>query len=112
MEGYMLKASFQLPNGTLVTIEGVPEDIRNLLDHYSSFHPTESKLPKPRSSSNNPPQDALPTGSKGVAPDTLSQVVNLIKSCPEAEAIKKYILNKEKSKEADRVMLPLYIVHE
>jgi hypothetical protein len=109
----MLKASFNLPNGTLVTIEGIPEDVRNLLDYYSNSHLLpESKPPKDKPSTKHPQQDATPNISKGVTPDTLAQVVNLIKSCPEAEAIEEFILDKEKSSEANRVLLPLYIIHE
>ena len=108
----MVKASFNLPNGTLVTIEGIPEDVRNLLDHFSNSHLPKLKQPKRKTATKRSRQVATPTISNGVTVDTLAQVVNLIKSCPEAEAIEKYILNKAKSKEASRVLLPLYIIHE
>ncbi len=106
----MVKASFTLPNGTLVTIEGEPEDVRNLLDYYNNSQPAEEKVAKRKPFIKPLQQNTMPTVSKGVTPDTLAHVVNLIKSCPEAEAIEKYILGK--SNEANRVLLPLYIIHE
>lgn len=45
----MLKASFNLPNNTLVTIEGAKEDIQDLLDYYSDSHPADSShSPNPK----------------------------------------------------------------
>ena len=39
-----------------------------------------------------------------------TQIVNLVKTCEEAEAIEKQILNRDS--QVDRTLLPLYIVHE
>jgi hypothetical protein len=108
----MLKASFTLPNGTLVTIEGAQDDVKDLLDYYNDSYPINS----PRSAKNinfiKPPKPIGELVIPETPPDVLTQVVNLIKSCKDAEAIEKYILDKEKSNEANRVLLPLYIVHE
>lgn len=117
----MLKASFNLLNGTSVTIEGTDtegtrEAIKNILDYYSQFSPAVSShaiKPKPKVNGNikSSKTQVESSDSSKISPDTLNQIVNLTKSCPEAEAVEKNILNKQPS-EAHRVMLPLYIVHE
>jgi len=109
----MIKATFSLPNGTVVTIEGLRDDVQNLLDYYSNAHPRHSIPPKRESKTvTKPPHKAAkPESSADVSPDTLIEIVNLIRSCPEAEAIEKNILE-AKSSEGIRVLLPLYIVHE
>jgi hypothetical protein len=109
----MLKTSFNLPNGTLVTIEGEPEDIKDLLDHYSGFASSESfSSTKQKAAVKSPKKETKPSTSSDITAETLTQIINLIKSCPEAEEIEKYILDKEKSSEANRALLPLYIIHE
>lgn len=113
----MLKASFNLPNGTLVTIEGDKEDVRDLLDHYSNASPVaviDSHLPKAKSNIHEKSTEKKADSHEisVVSSETLTQIVNKIKSCPEAEAIERNILGKAKPTEADRVLLPLYIVHK
>lgn len=109
----MLKATFSLPNGTLITIEGLREDVQNLLDYYSNTHPSDSTLPKHESKvvSKTVHKAAKPETSDDISPDMIIKIVNTIRSCLEAEAIEKNILE-AKSSEAVRVLLPLYIVHE
>ncbi len=99
----MAKASFTLRDGTAVAIDGTVEEIRDLLSHFG----------------NRPPQDSNQSGRKNKRPGTkpsatgpgvgLSEIVNKIKTCEEAEAIEANILNR--SSEVDRTLLPLYIVH-
>jgi hypothetical protein len=47
-----------------------------------------------------------------VAPESanLAEIVNLVKNCDEAESIENQIL--DRASQVDRVLLPLYIVHE
>ena len=124
----MVKASFSLPNGTsiiiegkvfldlpggtLITLEGTPDEVQMLLDNSdapagavsSPKFKTNGKVrssTKPDTSSNNPPQATV----------DILKIVNLAKSCPEAAAIESRILDNKPS-ETHRVLLPLYIVHE
>ena len=108
----MIKATFSLPNGTVVTIEGTQGDVQNLLDYYSGTHPGDGIQPKHESKRVvKATPKTVKSETSEITPDTLIEIVNLIRSCPEAEAIEKNILE-AKSSEAVRVLLPLYIVHE
>jgi len=109
----MIKTTFSLPNGTLVTVEGLQEDVQNLLDYYSNAHPSHLNPPKHENKTGNKPahKAAKPESSADISPDTQIKIINLIRSCKEAEAIEKNILE-AKSSEAVRVLLPLYVVHE
>ncbi len=109
----MAKASLKLPNGTVVTLEGTPEEVKHLLELYGG---EEQRAPRPaprtrgtqrsktRASSASSPED-----KKDRSPD-LNQIVTLAKDCNEAEAIEKQIL--DRTAQVDRTLLPLYIVHE
>ncbi len=109
----MIKTTFSLPNGTLVTIEGSREDVQNLLDYYNNTSPRLSTLPKHENKIDNKPARKVAKSESftDISPDTQIKIINLIRSCQEAEAIEKNILE-AKSSEAVRVLLPLYIVHE
>jgi hypothetical protein len=97
----------------LVTVEGLRKDVQNLLDYYSNTHPSNPISPKDqRKIVTKPAHKAAEfESSADISPDTLIKIVNLIRSCPEADVIEKNILE-AKSSEAVRVLLPLYIVHE
>ena len=104
----MAKASITLPNGTVVNIEGTPEEVRQLLEFYSG-QPSEIQR---RRSSKKPAS----TKKAGKKKETVSEgvdcaeIVNLIKECDEAEAIEEQIL--DRTSQVNRTLLPLYIVHE
>lgn len=106
----MAKASLTLPSGTIVQIEGSADDIRDLLAFYGGTEGGHSPPPRKKG-------DMRAAGKK-VAPQApnesdildITQIVNLVKSCNEAEGIEAHIL--DKSSQVDRVLLPLYIVHE
>jgi hypothetical protein len=105
--------SLELPRGTSITFEGTPEEVENLLDNTQhSGDSSQSSIPKPSKNGRIPSSEKqeLSSNSSQVMPDIL-QIVNIAKSCPEAEAIEKKILENKPS-ETDRVLLPLYIVHE
>ena len=109
----MIKATFSLSNGTLVTVEGLRADVQDLLDYYSNAHPSHSIPPKQESKmvTKSVHKATKSESSADISPDTQTKIVNLIRSCPEAEIIEKNILE-AKSSEAVRVLLPLYIIHE
>src|SRR5258706_9983751 len=109
----MAKASLKLSNGTVVTLDGTPEEVKHLLQLYGGDQaprPTRAartrlaRKAKPRTSNPNASKD----GSHG-QPD-LNQIVTLVKNCDEAEAIESQIL--DRAAQVDRTLLPLYIVHE
>jgi hypothetical protein len=106
----MAKASFTFPNGTVVQIEGSKEEVKNLLAFYSSPQQTQNgpgsgkKGPDSRIRQREPKKiDAEETGD-------LTAIINQIKTCGEAENIERRIL--DRTSLVDRVLLPLYIVHE
>jgi len=105
----MAKASFTLPNGTSVSIEGTPEEVRELLAFYASTTnkavPLSSKLHEPKT-------ENIVSAENKTKPDKtdIEKIVEIVKTCPEAEVIEKYIL--DKTNEANRVLVPLYIIHE
>lgn len=107
----MAKANIKLPNGTTVMIEGTPEEVAKLLEFYggSSHAATglDAKRRVAKPSKNHTPSGAKPDAQKGV---DLSQIVNLVKSCDEAELIEAQIL--DRTSQVNRTLLPLYIVHE
>ncbi len=106
----MAKASFTLPNGTIVEIDGTTDDIQKLLETYGGGPPQPRKKTTRKRSKK--------TGGKSVTRDPeaaeqnvdLAQIVNLVKTCDEAEQIEEHIL--DKASQVDRTLLPLYIVHE
>ncbi len=109
----MAKASLKLPNGTVITIEGTPEEVKHLLEVYGGEKQRASKSTtqtrgtqgaKTRASNARLPEDR----NDGM-PD-LNKIVTLAKDCDEAEAIEKQIL--DRTAQVDRTLLPLYIMHE
>ncbi len=102
----MAKASFTLPNGTVVQLEGTTEDIQSLLEFYGgkSIRPPEIKPGRPATRKTMPGQAAEPSGAD------FTHIVTLAKDCDEADKIETRIL--DRSSQVDRTLLPLYIVHE
>ncbi|UVT20812.1 MAG: hypothetical protein H8K03_02510 [Nitrospira sp.] len=108
----MAKAFLKIPNGPSVTLEGTPEEVKQLLQLYS-----ENPLPsdKPAVSERHrlgvhKAAIKLPEEKATDAGFDLNQIVTLAKDCDEAEAIEKQIL--DRTAQVDRTLLPLYIVHE
>ncbi len=106
----MAKASLKLPNGTVVALEGTPEEVKRLLELYGGASaPTGKASPrsrKPRGRATRPDRSTQTSEGK---PD-LNQIVTLVKNCDEAEAIESQIL--DRAAQVDRTLLPIYIVHE
>jgi hypothetical protein len=88
----MAKATMRLANGTVVTIQGTPQGAP-----AKSAHPSR---PQPKRSVD-------PGGSVSTP---IVDIANLARECDEADEIEKRIL--DRSSQLDRVLLPLYIVHE
>ena len=111
----MAKASLKLSNGTHVEIEGTAEEVHKLLNLYSHAESDpELTSPKPgrkRSAKQSPG----PIKSKKQATENghgvdLAKIVHEIKDGGQADKIADHILDKVSL--VNRVLLPLYIVHE
>ncbi len=104
----MAKAHITLPNGTKVEIEGSQEEVKHLLEFYGEGgEPTKTAKKTNRSVSTKSKKTKTTTAKDQVG---LTEIVNLVKSCDEAEAIETQIL--DRISQVDRTLLPLYIVHE
>lgn len=104
----MAKASIALPNGTVVNIEGTPEEVQHLLKFYS-----DQSIETPRRRASKKPVSARGMAKKKeMASENIdyAEIVNLVKECGEAEAIEEQIL--DRASQVNRTLLPLYIVHE
>jgi hypothetical protein len=111
----MAKATITLSNGTVVTVEGTPDEVRALLEHYGS-----AGAPKPHSRPASTAKQgtrkrrgtALPPRSSASQASglDLAAIVNLVKNCDEAEFIEATIL--DRASQVNRTLLPLYIVHK
>jgi len=109
----MVKALITLPNGTEITIDGTPEEVQSLLDHYGRPNDkgpekTLQKKSQPKKKRTARSSESNSTASGGTV--DLAEIVNLVKNCDEAEAIETEVL--DRTSQVDRVLLPMYIVHE
>ena len=102
----MPKASFNLPDGTSVIIEGTSEEVKNILDYYAN-RSIDSGKPSSKKVTQTKDKEITEKSSSKL---NLAKLVNLVKDCNEADAIERNIL--DKSSQVDRVLLPIYIVHE
>jgi len=103
----MAKATLKLPDGTNVTVDGSPEQIHRVLSLYAgntSRETTRLSRKSAKKTKTAPAQRRDRTGAN------LNDIVNLVKSCDEAEAIERTIL--DRASQVDRILLPLYVVHE
>jgi NADH dehydrogenase/NADH:ubiquinone oxidoreductase subunit G len=103
----MAKASLTLPNGTVVNIEGTPQEVQELLEFYSRLPATRARQKARRRAT--PVNKAAKTEAPSEAID-YAEIVNLVKDCDEAEAIEEQILHR--ASQVNRVLLPLYIVYK
>ena len=104
----MAKAKFTLPSGTVVELDGAAEDIKDLLDHYGGTNPSRTGTRKATPSRKKAPKKTSPPSNDDKV--DLAMIVNQIKNSDEAEAIEEHILDQKS--QLNRVLLPLYIVHE
>ena len=103
----MAKAKLTLPNGTVVEIEGTPEEVNQLLRFYSQASGTGGRQ---RPKKNAASKAKSTTSKKTSEPDVnLAEIVNHVKNCDEAEIIETRVLDQIGL--VNRILLPLYIVH-
>jgi hypothetical protein len=103
----MPKANMTLPDGTVVTIDGSIEEIQKILLLH---RPEEKQHLRTK-------QKHIHTKSVQVEKDeivndvaTLSDIVNTIKNCDEADKIESNVL--DRTSQVDRTLLPFYISHK
>ncbi|OGP25759.1 MAG: hypothetical protein A2X99_05580 [Deltaproteobacteria bacterium GWB2_55_19] len=101
----MAKASFTLPDGTTVLVEGSVDEIQKIISLYSPEIVT-------RPQHINKKQDYKNHISKieKESKVDISTLVNTLKSSDEIKLIEKNVL--DRSIVIDRVLLPLYILHK
>jgi hypothetical protein len=105
----MAKATFKLPTGTLVTIEGTAKEIQNLLEFYGGSVNRPGKNEDTVEETKITTQSLLGKKEKPEETDFV-ETINLAKTCDEAEVIEKNVLLQ--TNEANRALLPLFIIHE
>ena len=93
----MARASFVLPDGTKVEVDGSPEEIKRILNTRS--------LPEQNVMSEAPSAESKPSSPV----INLAEIVNKIKSCKEAELIERNIL--DRTSQVDKILMSLYIIH-
>ena len=107
----MATARLELPNGTSVILEGTPEEVHRLLSLYGGQEgiPSRKRGSRKKGKPNAPTSAGTSLKVRAPGPD-LSQIINLVKTSEDAEAIETRIL--DRASVVNRVLLPLYIVHE
>jgi len=104
----MAKASFKLPNGGNVLIEGTPQEIQEFLALYSGAT-GKAGFTQKRQVVKSTKSNLIEKKTKPDKSD-IEKIIEIAKTCKEADAIGEYIL--DQTNEANRVLVPLYIVHE
>lgn len=106
----MAKATLKLASGAVVTIEGTPEEVHQLLLLHSKGRRVDTKPGDTGEGKTAEDRDGKKeTPQEGDGPD-LADIVNIVKNCDEAEALEKNIL--DRASQVDKTLLPLYVVHE
>lgn len=98
----MTKATLKLKSGAVVIIEGTPGDVHQLLAMHEAAVPNIA-----RHDTGGAPAAAARTPRDR---DPVSDIVNVIRSCEDAEQIEANIL--DRSSAVNRCLLPLYILAE
>jgi hypothetical protein len=113
----MPKALITLPNGTTITVEGDIHDLQQLLDYYGGQRkdetgraPETGRAQKKKNRRVKVDQAEKVRAADENAEPPLTEIVNLIKNCDEAEQIEKQIL--DRTSQINRILLPLYVVHQ
>lgn len=98
----MAKVEIKASDGTLITIDGSVEEINRIVELYKSkplAKDGDSKVKKQNS-----------VKKKEENSDNLTQIINKIKECDEAEKIETNILNP--TSQVNKILLPLYIIYK
>lgn len=94
----MAKSTIKLPDGTIITIDGDPEEIKRIISIYPG-EKTGSLTRKEKHIGGKK--------SEKSAQDIILEIVSHIKDCEEADVIEEKIL--DKSSQVDRALLSLYV---
>jgi hypothetical protein len=104
----MATSKILLPNGTVITVEGSPEEIKTILSHYDNApHKNASVVGVAKSSNSKKSKAHVVNVPEGEKTDAVMEIVNSIKDSDDAESIETNIL--DRSSQIDRILLPLYI---
>ena len=106
----MANAKFTTPQGTSLEISGTPEEIQKFLMVYESSAITTSTTNPNQKNKKLLVKRTKSEGNKPKSEDILLEIVNKIKDCDEAKEIEENIL--DRNSQVDKVLLPLYIIHE
>ncbi|MGQ0455477.1 MAG: hypothetical protein ACT4OU_00300 [Hyphomicrobium sp.] len=111
-----MKASFKLPNGATIEVEGSIDEVKAVSDHAAKYPPVGS----PASSAVRPASSAAAwqpsahqsSGDAQEAPAELNiaSVVAIIKDCPEAETIQARVLDASPLNAVHRTLMCLWAV--
>ena len=105
----MATSKILLPNGTVITVEGSPEEIRTILSHYDNSSGKSSvAVSAPKQSRKS--KAHVVNVAEDEKTDAVMDIVNSIKESDDAESIETNIL--DRSSQIDRILLPLYIGHK
>lgn len=115
----MAKASVKLPDGTTVEVDGSSEEVARVLELYGRsrltkgsedpLYPPKTKK-KAKKKTKAAKMGTSPTDAGGEGSPDLVNIIETIRNCDEAEAIETEVL--DKSGQVNRILLPLYIMHE
>ncbi len=102
----MATSKIVLPNGTVITIDGKPEEIKAVLSLYHTATPGPTSPGGKKKGVKKTPRATTTTTSQEDT-DAVMEVVTSIKESDDAEAIEENVL--DRSSQIDRILLPLYI---
>jgi hypothetical protein len=112
----MPKASIKLPDGTTVVIDGSSEEVAKILALYGGATDSANAPPatpqkrakvKPAAKKEKDSPKKSKTATDSV---DLAAIIETIKNCDQAEKIETQVL--DKPGQVNRILLPLFIVHE
>jgi len=112
----MPKASIKLPDGTSVVIEGSPEEVAKLLALYGGAASGASETSgisteeSGRRHVTSKKKSQVSTKTESSESPDLFAIITHIKNCDIAESIETQVL--DKTGQVNRILLPLFIVHE
>jgi len=106
------KSTVKLPNGTLITVEGAVEDIERVITAATASSISSGGFEQTSKKQNRLPSNAPSRTDSSVdeASVNLVEIVHLAKTCDEADAIAEQVLDKRSA--VNRILLPLFLVHE
>ena len=107
----MATSKIVLPNGTVITIDGKPEEIKAILSLYDiPASGTTGQEKKNAEKKKKGPKILVSSDNNEESSDTVIDVVTSIKESDDAEAIEQNVL--DRSSQIDRILLPLYIIQK